>query len=74
MKQTTSRKQAAQSFERQYIKSYMRLLTQQASNTAQKLEDFFFADDGSEDDLKTWYYVATALYLAIGLFVFVAIN
>ena len=74
MTRLSSRKQVTQSFERQYIKSYMTLLTQQESNVAQKVEDYFFADDGSEDELKTWYYVATALYLALGLFVFVAIN
>lgn len=70
MKQATTRKASAQSFERGYIKSYVELLTQQATNTTQKVEGYFFADDGSEDELKTWYYGATALYVAIGTFVF----
>lgn len=74
MTRLSSQKHSVQSFERQYIKSYMSLLTQQASNVAQKVEDYFFADDGSVDELKLWYYVATAFYIAIALFVYVAIN
>ena len=60
--------------EKAMVKGYMKLLTQQAANAAQKVEDYFFADDGSENELKTWYYAATAFCAAIGLFVFVAIN
>ncbi len=74
MKQASTRKPSAQSFERSYIKSYIKLLTQQAANKMQKVEGYFFADDGSEDELKTWYYGATALYIVIGIFVFVVIS
>ncbi|MDD1504747.1 hypothetical protein PVA17_18550 [Lysinibacillus sp. CNPSo 3705] len=74
MRQSTARKPSSQSFERSYIKSYVKLLTQQAANTAQKVENYFFAEDGSEDELKTWYCVATAFYVAAIVFVFVAIN
>jgi len=74
MRQSTARKPSSQSFERSYIKSYVKLLTQQAANTAQKVENYFFAEDGSEDELKTWYCVATAFYVAAIIFVFVAIN
>ncbi len=73
MKQATTRKASALSFERSYIKLYIKLLTQQSANTMQKVDGYFFADDGSEDELKTWYFWATALYVVIGLFVFVAI-
>ncbi|MFJ8515784.1 MULTISPECIES: hypothetical protein [Lysinibacillus] len=74
MRQSTARKSSSQSFERSYIKSYVKLLTEQAANAAQKVENYFFAEDGSEDELKTWYCAVTAFYIAIGVFIFVAIN
>lgn len=74
MRHLTPRKQAAQSFERQYIKSYMKLLTQQATNTARKVDNYFFAEDGSEDDLKVWYYGSITFSIAIVLFVYVTIH
>ncbi len=74
MRQATAQKASKQSFERSYIKSYVKLLTQQASKSAQKVDNYFFAEDGSEDDLKVWYGAATAFYIFIGIFLFIALN
>ena len=74
MRHLSSRKQAAQSFERSYIKSYVKLLTQQVAKGAQKVDNYFFAEDGSEDDLKVWYGAATAFYLAVAAVLFIALT
>lgn len=63
-----------QTIARELTKGYIRLLTQQTVHTVKKIEAFFFGPNGEDAELRKWYYVATAFYIAIGLFVFVSIN
>lgn len=57
-----------------YTKDYLRLLTQATGSSVKKIDEYFFGEDGEDSELRPWYYCTTALYVAIGLFVFVAIN
>lgn len=74
MKQTTSRKASALLFERNYAKSYMKLLIQQASNTAQKVDNYFFNEDGSDDELKICFYGSIIFPISVLFFIFITIN
>ncbi|MEK4230737.1 hypothetical protein [Solibacillus sp. FSL H8-0538] len=63
-----------QDIDRELTKGYIRLLTQQTVHTVKKIDAFFFGPNGEDAKLRHWYYVATALCLAIGMFIFVSIN
>lgn len=74
MKQGVARKPSSQSFEREYKKAYIKLLTKAAANTAKQVDAYFFGEEGEDGELRVWYYGTTAFSIAIALFICVTIN
>lgn len=71
MKQGVARKTSAQSFEREYKKAYIKLLTKAAADTAKQVDAYFFGEEGEDGELRVWYYGTTAFSIAIALFIYV---
>ncbi|KPN89542.1 hypothetical protein [Lysinibacillus sp. ZYM-1] len=71
MKQGVAREASAQSFEREYKKAYIKLLTKAAANTAKQVDAYFFGEEGEDGELRVWYYGTTAFSIAIALFIYV---
>ncbi|KOP69721.1 hypothetical protein AMS59_22645 [Lysinibacillus sp. FJAT-14745] len=74
MKQGVARKASAQSFEREYKKAYIKLLTKAAANAAKQIDAYFFGEEGEDGELRVWYYGTTTFSIAIALFICVTIN
>jgi len=64
-------KASAQSFEREYKKAYIKLLTKAAADTAKQVDAYFFGEEGEDGELRVWYYGTTAFSIAIALFIYV---
>ncbi len=71
MKQGVARKASAQSFEREYKKAYIKLLTKAAADTTKQVDAYFFGEEGEDGELRVWYYGTTAFSIAMALFIYV---
>lgn len=71
MKQGVARKASVQSFEREYKKAYIKLLTKAAANSAKQVDAYFFGEEGEDSDLRVWCYGTTAFSIVIALFIYV---
>ncbi|WP_312124512.1 hypothetical protein [Lysinibacillus boronitolerans] len=73
MKPIKERNATALSFEREYKKAYIKLLTKAAVDTAKQVDAYFFGEEGEDGELRVWYYGTTAFSIVIALSVYVMV-
>lgn len=63
-------KKASANLRKQYVKQYLKLLTQAVSNTAHSVDDYFFDSESEEDsEVRTYFYFSMAFGIIASLYV-----